>query len=372
MKNLTDHLETQMLNALELFHYANKFRSHLFAIVLENCRAVDELMLDIRMLNAACIRILVLHPPSREAADAFARWQQRGFPFHLYPDMAPQQVCENADFSIDPTSVPVCELNLEAFAKPYGLTRAALQVAENIGADKIFFLGREKGLILGDKFLSHLHPEALGKYLQEESRFNIETEKLNLLMQASVCTGVEVVLVNSNMGSLFEEIFTHRGSGSLLTSDYPNVIRQGQNSDLMDLFMLIKHEVLSGSILPLSEETLADNINNYFVFTVNGSIVAAATLVDYGQAAELAKFCTLPRYQGKGRAIQLATSMIEKALERKMEYVFALSINPKMWTFFKNLGFREVDRTELPQQWQDQYNFSRPSKAFRLILQNRS
>jgi len=357
-----------MLNALELFHYADKFRSHLFAVVLEDCSAIEELMLDIHMLNASHIRTLIIHPTSQEAIDTFALWQQRGFPFRHYPNMAPQQVHEGNDFFIDTTSVPVCELNLESCKEPYGLTRAALLIAENVGADKIFFLGRERGLFMGDKFLSHLHPEVLGKHLQEKNSFNIETDKLDLLMQASVRTGVEVVLVNSDMGSLFEEIFTHRGSGTLLTSDYPNIIRLGQKSDLRDLFMLIKHEMLAGSILPLSEETLADNINDYFVFTVNGSIVAAATLIDYGHAAELAKFCTLPRYQGKGRAMQLAKNMIEKATEEKKEYVFALSINEKMWTFFKNLGFSEVDRKVLPQQWQNQYDFSRPSRAFRLIL----
>ncbi|MBN1956569.1 MAG: GNAT family N-acetyltransferase [Desulfuromonadales bacterium] len=357
-----------MLNALELFHYADKFRSHLFTVVLEDCSAIEELMLDIHMLNASHIRTLIIHPTNQDAVDTFTLWQQRGFPFRHYSNMAPQEVREGSDFFIDTTSVPVCELNLESCQEPYALTRAALLIAENIGADKIFFLGQEKGLFMGDRFLSHLHPEVLGKYLQEGNSFNIATDKLELLMQASGRSGVEVVLVNSDMGSLFEEIFTHRGSGTLVTSDYPNIIRRGRKSDLRDLFMLIKHEMLTGSILPLSEETLADNIGNYFVFTVNDSIVAAATLIDYGPAAELAKFCTLPRYQGKGRAMQLAKSMIKTALEQKKDYVFALSINEKMWTFFKNLGFSEVDRMELPQSWQDQYDFTRPSKAFRLKL----
>lgn len=354
-----------MLNALELFHYTNKFHSHLFVIVLEECQSIDELMLDIRMLHAAHIRTLILHPPNNEASATFKLWQQRGFPCRHLAGMTPQQMSE---VTIDPGSVPICELNLDGFAPSHALSRAALQISEDIGADKVFFLGRNKGLVMGDRFLSHLHPEALGKLLQQENSFNIEAEKLDLLMQASSRTGIEVIVVNSTMGSLFEEIFTHRGSGSLLTSDYPNIIRRGRNSDLMDLFMLIKHEVLGGSILPVSEETLADNINNYFVFTVNDSIVAAATLTDYGNAAELAKFCTLPRYQGKGRAMQLAKRMIEKAAEQGKEYVFALSINEKMWTFFKNLGFSEADRAELPQQWRAQYNFDRPSKAFRLNL----
>ena len=365
---MINQLETQMLDALELFYYANKFRSNLFVIVLEDCSAIDELMLDIRMLNAAHIRTLILHHPCTEVSNTLTLWRQRGFPFHHYPDLQPQQVRESEHFPVGLEAVPICELNLDAYQNPHALTQAALQVAKNIGADKIFFLGSEKGLVIGEKFFSHLHPQELEKYLNAGNCFNIEAEKLNLFMQASTSTGVEVVLLNSATGSLFEEIFTHRGSGSLFTSDYPNVIRQGQSSDLMDLLMLVKHEMLGGSILPIYEDSLADNIGNYFVFTVNDTIVAASTLVDYGQAAELAKFCTLPRYQGKGRAMQLALNMIKTASEQKKEYVFALSINEKMWTFFKNLGFSEVDRAELPQEWQNQYDFSRPSRAFRLML----
>ena len=365
---MINRLETQMLDALELFYYANKFRSHLFVIVIEDCTDIDELMLDIRVLNASQIRTLILHPPSAMAAETFARWRRRGFPFQQHAHLAPQQIGDGGPVSVDLESVPICELNLEAHAGPHGLTRAALEVAERCGADKVFFLGRAKGLTMGEKFLSHLHPAVLDRYLQEGGQFNIDPDKLQLLMQASTRTGVEVVLLDSGMGSLYEETFTHRGSGSLFTSDYPNIIRRGERGDLMDLFMLIKHEMLSGSILPVNEEELADNLGNYFVFTVNGLIVAAATLIDYGPAMELAKFCTLPRYQGKGRAMQLARKMIEEAAALHKEYVFALSINDKMWTFFRNLGFSEVDRAELPRQWREQYDFSRPSRAFRLQL----
>ncbi|WP_321368126.1 GNAT family N-acetyltransferase [uncultured Desulfuromusa sp.] len=357
-----------MLDALELFYYANKFRSHLFVIVLEDCSAFDELILDIRMLNAAHIRTLILHHPCVEVTNTLALWRQRGFPFRHYSNLQPQQVREGEHFPVGLEAVPICELNLDAYTGSHALVQGALQVAENVGADKVFFLGSEKGLVMGDQFVSHLHPQELDKHLKAGNRFNLENEKLNLFMQASKDIGVEIVLLNSTTGSLFEEIFTHRGSGSLFTSDYPNVIRQGQSSDLMDLLMLVKHEIADGSILPIHEEFLAENIGNYFVFTVNETIVAASTLVDYGSAAELAKFCTLPRYQGKGRAMQLALSMIETAAKQKKEYVFALSINKKMWTFFKNLGFKEVAREELPQKWQVQYDFSRPSRAFRLQL----
>ena len=44
------------------------------------------------------------------------------------------------------------------------------------------------------------------------------------------------------------------------------------------------------------------------------------------------------------------------------------SIEPKMWQFFLGLGFVEIDRATLPEEWQKGYDLSRPSKGFRLDL----
>ena len=132
----------------------------------------------------------------------------------------------------------------------------------------------------------------------------------------------------------------------------------------MDISLLMKPYVDSGSILPVSEEELSEVINDYYVYTVNNSIVAAAVLKDYGETSELAKFCTLPRYQGKGRARELAEKMIEQANGAHKQFIFALTIEPKMFEFFLNLGFEKCDRNILPEGWKSQYDMNRPSTAF--------
>jgi amino-acid N-acetyltransferase len=169
-------------------------------------------------------------------------------------------------------------------------------------------------------------------------------------------------------GCLFLEIFTHRGKGTLLTNDYPNVIRRGQISDVMDIALLLKPYISSGAILSVSEDAIADEVEDYYVYTVNNSIVAISKLTDHGPAIELAKFCTLPRYQGKGRARELAEKMIETVKQANKEFIFALSIEPKMFEFFKSLGFEECTRECLPENWKKQYDMSRSSKAFKLIV----
>jgi N-acetylglutamate synthase-like GNAT family acetyltransferase len=60
--------------------------------------------------------------------------------------------------------------------------------------------------------------------------------------------------------------------------------------------------------------------------------------------------------------------MIAAARDAKKERVFALTIEPRVAAFFRSLGFEEVERRALPQQWQAHYDFSRPSRAFQLRL----
>jgi hypothetical protein len=48
--------------------------------------------------------------------------------------------------------------------------------------------------------------------------------------------------------------------------------------------------------------------------------------------------------------------------------VFALSLEPSMWAFFFGLGFQECRYSELPENWLQQYDQSRGSRAFRLNL----
>ena len=365
---MNETIETQMLDALELFHYAYKFRNHQFVLVLEEGVDLEKIMLDLRMLYSAHIKIIVLYKAGQRVSAYLENWSQRGFTLCHSASKTPEQALALLHQVDDTDAGVVIGLDLSTSDGVDGLTVQALQIAVALHADKVFFLGTDNGVSLDGRFLSHPQPAELEKYLDQDRSLNVFPSKLKLMLEMTQTTGIEIVILAGKSGSLFEEIFTHRGSGTLLTDDYPNLIRQGREDDLTDLLMLIKHEMQQGSILPVSEEAIANNIHNYFVYTVNDSIVASATLVDYGTTAELAKFCTLPRYQGKGRAKQLALQMIEKAAELNKDYVFALSVNPKMWDFFLGLEFVEISREELPHPWQQQYDFKRSSKAFKKRL----
>jgi N-acetylglutamate synthase-like GNAT family acetyltransferase len=54
---------------------------------------------------------------------------------------------------------------------------------------------------------------------------------------------------------------------------------------------------------------------------------------------------------------------MQEARSQGVQVVFALSIDARVLEFFKELGFRDIERARLPAQWREHYDMSRPSKA---------
>ncbi|MDH5559583.1 MAG: GNAT family N-acetyltransferase [Deltaproteobacteria bacterium] len=370
---MSHSIETQMLNALEYFHYSNRFRKHLFLLVLKDKSRLQELMTDIRVLNASLINLVILNRDSQGLEDFLELWRKRGCSF-LYSQIHPDRISEDGflqqvDQQVKTDLIPVFSLDGDSIAsQKEGFDQFALDFAHKVKADKIFFFSEEEGLEIEGHLQSHITPERIRQSLSQGKKTNFEEASLLFLADQSQKKELEIVLLKDRVGNLFEEVFTHKGKGTLLTREYPNEIRQAMLSDIFDLTLLMKPYVHSGQILPVSEEEMTRDAHTYWVYTINHSIIATAKLKDYNEAVEVAKFCTLPRYQGKGMAKQLANCLIQEARERRKKYIFALSIEEKMWNFFTGLGFKEQPREELPESWRKDYDFSRKSKAFILNL----
>ena len=83
---------------------------------------------------------------------------------------------------------------------------------------------------------------------------------------------------------------------------------------------------------------------------------------------EIATGSTLFRDRKFGRATELIMHLLDEAKKRNKKRVFGVGIDPKLGEKLLPLGFREVEHRELPQAWQEQYDFSRLSRAFALKL----
>ena len=376
-------MEAQMLNALEIFHYENRFRESVFVIALEQEVPLSNILTDLRVLQASDIRVILFCRDTPTLEAELHEWSLRGAKFRYFRHPINKDVTKTMNNVIrrelNADVIPVIALDQVAEddpRKPFtsraerakSFALQALDTAQDFSARKIFFLSSFKGLEIDGKLKSHPSEDDIRGYLQGGQTINIGREQLAFIQEQFVDRGIEIALLEGASGILFQEIFTHRGKGTLFTEDYPNVIRRGELHDVTDISLLMKPSISSGAILPVSEDDIAAADESYFLFTVNGVIVAASRLVDYRESCELAKFSTLPRFQGKGRARKLALAMVEEARLRGKKYVFALSIEPKMWEFFQDLGFEPIEREALPSRWRSEYDFKRPSRAFRLEL----
>lgn len=374
-----DPIEAQMLNALEIFHYESRFRESVFVIALDADIPLSNILTDLRVIQASDIRVVLFCRDAPELADELLRWTNRGTKFRYFLHPLGKDITKTFNNvlrrEINAGVIPVIALSgvgEEDPKKPFtfraerakAFALQALDTAQDFAAQKVFFLTSFRGLEVDGKLKSHPSEEDIKRFLQGGHTINIGRDQLMFIQEQFVDRGIEIVLLEGTGGALFQEIFTHRGKGTLFTEDYPNVIRRGELADVTDISLLMKPYVATGAILPVGEDEIAASVNSYFLFTVNGVIVASARLADFGEACELAKFSTLPRFQGKGRARKLALAMIEEAKLQGKRKLFALSIEPRMWEFFTELGFEEVARETLPEEWRKTYDFSRPSKAF--------
>ena len=366
-------IQTRMLDALEIFHYSFKFKNDLFVLVIKNPKHLDKIIVDLRVLHSSHIKVLILCTDFPQLQQKLSSWNERGCRFEFWESQSEKYIQESLLIKIKEVQIedriPVLSFSShQVDASEFKLEASALKMASFLEADKLFLFSEHTGLNVDGVFQSHPSPNELDQFIKKGKNLNIDRSHLQNYRRFGKKHGIEMVLLEGKSGSLYTEIFTHNGSGTLITNDYPNLIRKAKLSDVMELSLLIKHYVHEGIILPIAEEVIVRSIDHFFVYTINDSIVAASTLIEYGKTAELAKFCTLPRFQGKGRAKKLALRMIEEAKRGGKKYVFALSILDKMWDFFLGLGFAPISRKELPTEWQVSYDFSRSSKAFSMKL----
>jgi amino-acid N-acetyltransferase len=101
--------------------------------------------------------------------------------------------------------------------------------------------------------------------------------------------------------------------------------------------------------------SLADiyaNLQTFLVAEQDGEIVGCCALeVIWSDLAEVKSLAVEENYKGKGVGSSLVNAAVEKAKLLSVPKVFGLTLKPE---FFEKLGFKAVDKNELPMKvWSD-------------------
>jgi len=368
----------QLFQALEFAHYAERFRDKVFVIALGRDAAFRELLLDLKVLAGYHIQVVLVAPDVDFQLDRLIGVSnKRGTRFHLslLTEVAHEPGGGLPHLDLDRLRGELARGQMPVIAYHVESTRAdalepsfalGAELAVALGADKLYLVTAQAGPWLGASSRSQILREELSRLDAELSNAGISDPRPLLeFIHASLGRGIpDIVVVDGRRSFLFREVFTHDGAGLLFTRVKPSRVRPAEVKDVTDIALLLTPEIEKGRILPIDENEIEREIGFYQVYEIDGLLVGLARLKLFGTWAELAQFATLSRYRGKGRALELALKLIDQAVALKLEAVFALSVVPRMWEFFRALGFREVDRSVLPEAWRAGYDLARPSKAF--------
>lgn len=349
----------KLQRALELAHYARRLRGQRFVVALGGRLRLREFALDLKLLGAYGLEAVMVVPAAAgQAAPVVAEVSAEGTVFERIEvggegAVGARVVVDGVLAALTRGRVPVVVAPDPASGEAPGpAKRWAARIAAATGARRLLLAVPEPQLGGRD-----------GQLTIAEAR-RIEDPLWDFVAESADGGIPGVVVLPGRAGCLFEELFTHHGSGVLVGDTLTEEIRGAGPTDSADVELLLKADIARGLIRPASDAELRRTIDQHLVYTIDGLLVATARLVPWGDAAELSRFGTLPRYRGRGRARRLADALLDRAREGGHTRVFALSTDERMWRFFESLGFESTPRESLPGAWLSGYDLGRPSRAF--------
>jgi amino-acid N-acetyltransferase len=170
-------------------------------------------------------------------------------------------------------------------------------------------------------------------------------------------------LISRNVpGALLIELFTHEGSGTLITADKVVRLRQALIDDIGGILKLIEPLEADGTLVRRGRELFEREIDRFAVIEHDGVIVGCAALYPFqsAKAGELAGLAVRPDYRKEGYGERLMRYIEGRARAQKMKKLFVLTTRATHW--FIERGFAKAGMSTLPRERKALYNYQRRSK----------
>ena len=134
---------------------------------------------------------------------------------------------------------------------------------------------------------------------------------------------------------------------TLTLQPIPSVVRRARVSDANDIQRLITPFADRDEMLhrPLGE--IYENIRDFYMIEEEGGTLSGcgALHVVWSHLAEIKSLAVMEDRQGRGYGKKIVLACLDEARTLGLETVFALTYKPE---FFTKLGFRIVDKSNLP------------------------
>lgn len=236
--------------------------------------------------------------------------------------------------------------------------------AAALNADKLILFSENDGLLSEGTLLREL---SLSQAVELKNAHTQDPWKiLETAIEACSSNVARTQVVSyTNSAALLTELFSRDGSGTLISPELFETVRQATIDDINAILELIEPLERDGTLVRRNREKLEAELDRFTVIERDGAVIASAALypLEDSHSGELACVVTHPDYQAAGRAAKLLKHIKRLARAQEMDQLFVLTTKTAHW-FLEN-GFQSVDKEDLPEQRQALYNLQRNSRVLR-------
>jgi amino-acid N-acetyltransferase len=238
----------------------------------------------------------------------------------------------------------------------------AVEVARTLHAVKLIYLSTTPGIYLNKELLRHLPTEEAEQILKKQ-RAEIPTtmvSKLEHAVRASRGGVPRVHIIDGRVEEgLLAEVFSNEGIGTLVHANEYQAIRRARKKDARAIFSLIKPGMESDELLRRTRADIERQIDQFFVFEVDGNPAACAALHLFPEErkAELACVCVDSKYENQGIGGKLMQFAENQARSLGAAELFCLSTQTFNY-FVQKGGYRQGLIDDLPMERRERYERS--------------
>ena len=244
----------------------------------------------------------------------------------------------------------------------------AVAVAAQLKAVKLIFITTQKGLIYRDQPIRQMQVSELQRIVQQDSA-GFAPEMLSRAQRAVQACNAGVPRVHVIDGGLEEgllaEVFDNHGLGTLIHANQYESVRPAKKKDVRAILMLTRQAVESAELVRRTRATIEKQIDDYFIFEIDGNPVACVALHVFPdqRTGELASLYVSPAHENQGIGRKLTHFVEDRA--RALGVTRLLALSTQAFTYFQSkAGFAEGTPDDLPPARRERYEQSgRKSKV---------
>ena len=311
-------------------------------------------------LRAACPNAVISHPVGIiQGVD------------HLFTGRVERVDIEFLQSLLNQGVVPILPpLGFDGDGKTYRVNSddVAVAAATQLKAVKLIFITSQEGLIYQGQPIRQMLVSDLSQLLQRD-RAGFAPEMLSRAQHAVRACNAGVPRVHVIDGRLEEgllaEVFDNHGLGTLIHANQYESVRPAQKNDVRAILMLTRQAVESEELVRRPRATIEKNIDEYFIFEIDGNPVACVALHVFPdqRTGELASLFVSPAHENQGIGRKLTQFVEDRA--RGVGLTRLLVLSTQAFTYFQSkAGFVEGTPDDLPPARRERYEQSgRKSKV---------